>query len=178
VHEVLFIGINVSVLRHLQLAGAILVIARIDTKRRKRMLTVTSPAIAAIKEHMRQHSIDAAVRITMMGGGCAGENLRFTLCEMQPNDLSFTFDGLIFLLDRELAAQCGAITVNFAAEYDHCPCSGRNGGFSISSERCSFRCCRSSLQTDQSHCWESCPTSCSNRFSETYDNAEALQPAV
>ncbi|CAK8715752.1 MAG: Fe-S cluster assembly iron-binding protein IscA [Candidatus Electronema aureum] len=105
------------------------------------MLTVTNPALAAIKEHMRQQHIDSAVRITMMGGCCSGENLRFTLDEKQPNDLSFTLDSITFLIDRELAAQCGAIKMDFAAEYDHCPCSGHNGGFSISSERSSFRCC-------------------------------------
>ena len=104
------------------------------------MLTVTNPAIAAIKEHLIQHSMDSAVRITMMGGCCIGENLRFTLGETQPNDLTFTVDSVLFLIDRDLAAQCGAIKVDFAAEYDHCQCTGRNGGFSISSERFTFRC--------------------------------------
>jgi Fe-S cluster assembly iron-binding protein IscA len=104
------------------------------------MLTVTKTALAAIKEHLCQHNIDSTIRITMMGGCCIGENLRFTVCEKQPNDLSFTIDSLTFLIDRELAAQCGAVEVDFAAEHDHCPCSGRNGGFSISSERFTFRC--------------------------------------
>jgi Fe-S cluster assembly iron-binding protein IscA len=104
------------------------------------MLTVTKAALAAIKEHLCQHNIDSTIRITMMGGCCIGENLRFTVCEKQPNDLSFTFDSTVFLIDRELAAQCGAVKVDFAEKYDHCPCSGRNGGFSISSERFSFRC--------------------------------------
>ena len=141
------------------------------------MLHVTETALSALKEHMRQHSINAAVRITMMGGSCAGENLRFTVSERQLNDLIFNFDGLAFLLDRSLSARCGEIKVDFAAEYDHCPCSGRSGGFSISSECCAFRCCRPSLQTDEAHCWASCPTSCSSRFSETYNEADSLQLA-
>ena len=135
------------------------------------MLTVTNAALAAIKEHLRQRSMDSAVRITMMGGCCIGENLRFSLCEMQPNDLSFTFDSLTFLLDRDLAARCGAIDVDFSAEYDHCPCSGRNGGFNISSERFSFRCCGHSFQTSGAKCWDSCPADCSGRFAEAYDCA-------
>lgn len=142
------------------------------------MLTVTEAALSALKEHMRQHCIEAAVRITMMGGGCAGENLRFTVDERQLNDLLFHFDGLAFLLDRSLLARCGAVKVDFAPEYDHCPCSGRNGGFSISSERCSFRCCCPSLQTGGAHCWESCPADCANRFSETYREAELLLPTA
>lgn len=135
------------------------------------MLIVTNPALAAIKEHLRQHSMDSAVRITMMGGGCIGDNLRFTLGEMQPNDLSFTFDSLTFLLDRELAARCGAITVDFAAEYDHCPCSGRNGGFNISSERFLLRCCGHSFQTSGAICWSSCPADCSGHSAEAHDCA-------
>ena len=130
------------------------------------MLTVTNPALTAIKEYMRQQHIDSAVRITMMGGCCIGENLRFTLDEMQPNDLSFTF-----LIDRELAAQCGAIKMDFAAEYDHCPCSGHNGGFNISSERSSFRCCGHSFQHSGATCWNSCPADCSGRSAEAYDCA-------
>jgi Fe-S cluster assembly iron-binding protein IscA len=104
------------------------------------MLTVTNAALDAIKEHLCQHNIDSTIRITMMGGGCIGENLRFTVCEKQPNDLRFAFNSTVFLIDRELAARCGAVKVDFAEKYDHCPCSGRNGGFSISSERFSYRC--------------------------------------
>ena len=139
------------------------------------MLTITKAALAAIKEHLHQHKIDSAIRITMMGGCCVGENLRCTLGEMQSNDLIFTFDGLTFLLDRDLSARCGAIKVDFAAEYDHCPCSGRNGGFSISSERCSFRCCGHSLQTGGARCWESCPADCAGRSAETYNSSAYSQ---
>jgi len=133
------------------------------------MLTVTQEALNALKEHLCQHKMDAAIRITMMRGGCVEENLRFILCEMQPNDLCFSFDGLSFLLDRELAARCGRITIDFAAEYDRCPCSGRNGGFIISSECFSFRCCGHSFQADGAGCWEVCPADCSERSADAYD---------
>lgn len=138
------------------------------------MLIISKAALAAIKEHLREHGFDAAVRITMMGGSCAGENLRFTLDEAQSDDLRFVFDHVIFLIDRSLSVRCGAIAVDFAAEYDHCPCSGRNGGFSISSERHSFRCCAHSLQTGGAGCWNSCPADCSDRFTEA--STEFRQP--
>lgn len=104
------------------------------------MLTVTKAALDAIREHLRQHSIDSAVRITMMRGDCKGESLRFTIGNRQINDLVFAFDGISFLVDRELVTQCGTIHVDFEEKYDHCSCSGRNGGFCISSERFSFSC--------------------------------------
>lgn len=139
------------------------------------MLTVTNAALNAIKEHLCQHDMDSTIRITMMGGCCIGENLRFTVCEMQPNDLSFTFDSTVFLIDRELAAQCGAVKVDFAAEYDHCPCSGRNGGFSISSEHSSFRCCGHSFQSGGRGCWNCCPTDCSGRLADDYNCAQGYE---
>jgi Fe-S cluster assembly iron-binding protein IscA len=104
------------------------------------MLTVTPAALAALKEHLDERNIHSAIRIAMLHGSCSGENLRFILGELQPNDLTFSFDGLTFLVAQELSARCGNITVDFAKEHDHCPCSGRNGGFSINGEHFSFHC--------------------------------------
>jgi Fe-S cluster assembly iron-binding protein IscA len=137
------------------------------------MLHVSTTALNVIQEHLRTQKIDSAVRITMMGGCCVGENLRLTLCEREPNDLVFRLDGTVFLLDRELATRCGAIKVDFAPEYDHCPCSGRNGGFSISSERDSFRCCGHSFQKGGDKCWQSCPADCGGRVAAAYEQDEA-----
>ena len=126
------------------------------------MLTVTKAALAAIKEHLSEHGFDAAVRITMMGGSCAGENLRFMLDEPQANDLRFVFDRVTFLVDRSLSVRCGAIQVDFAAEYDRCPCSGRNGGFSIRSERHAAAVCRCahSFPTSEADCNADCGGHC------------------
>jgi Fe-S cluster assembly iron-binding protein IscA len=141
------------------------------------MLHVSTTALNVIQEHLRMQKIDSAVRITMMGGCCVGENLRLTLCEREPNDLVFRLDGTVFLLDRELATRCGAIRVDFAPEYDHCPCSGRNGGFSISSERYSFHCCGHSFQKGGARCWQSCPADCGGRVAAAYQQNEVSKAA-
>ena len=142
------------------------------------MLTVSTAALNVIQEHLRTQKIDSAIRITMMGGCCVGENLRLTLCEKQENDLLFLFNGTAFLLDRDLATHCGAIKVDFAPEYDHCPCSGRNGGFNISSERHSFRCCGHAFQKGGAGCWQSCPADCGGRVADSYQQAEECQPQL
>lgn len=142
------------------------------------MLTVTKAALDAISEHLCQQNIDSAIRITMMGGCCIGENLRFTLGEMQPDDQLFLIGGLTFVVDRSLSERCGRIQVDFSAEYDHCPCSGHNGGFSISGEHCSFRCCAHSLHTGGSRCWDACPADCVGRLFDAYDHDEELLPQL
>lgn len=113
------------------------------------MLTVTDAAIKAFKQHLVQHNINFPIRITLMGGCCKGETLRFTLCKLCKNDLMFIFDSIIFLLDRDLSAQYGPIKVDFEEGYEQCLCSGRNGGFNITSENFSQAC-------GWAGCWETC----------------------
>jgi Fe-S cluster assembly iron-binding protein IscA len=99
------------------------------------MLTVTDAALQALEALLLERKINGLVRITLMNGCCKGDSLRLTLCERRRNDLTFSFGSLVFGLDRDLAAACGPVTVDFAELHERCPCSGSNGGFSISSER-------------------------------------------
>lgn len=120
----------------------------------KKMLTVTDEAINALRAHCWAYQIEVPIiRITLLHGCCKGESLRFTLCKLQHNDLIFDFGSIIFVIDRKLSAKCGAINVDFQEEYEQCLCSGRNGGFNVTSERFSQRC-------GWAGCWETCDGSC------------------
>ena len=104
------------------------------------MLTVTDAAITLLKEYFFQNNINSAIRITLMHGCCKGDTLHLTLCTAGENDRIFTFDSIIFVIDHDMAAQCGRITIDFDEVYDRCPCTGRNGGLSIQSDLLS-NCC-------------------------------------
>ena len=133
--------------------GTRVLTAVMQEKRGNIMLTVTEKAVNALKEHFIDHNINLPIRIQIMHGCCKGDTLRFCLCNLQKNDLLFSFGDIIFVIDRDLSEQYGAIKVDFQEEYDCCPCSGRNGGFNITSEKFS-QCCGSA------GCCEVCSSRC------------------
>ncbi len=97
------------------------------------MLEVTESAIINVKEYLNQEKIESSVRIFVMSGGCSGPSLGLALDEARESDLLFEQDGINFLVEKELAESCGAITVDFRDAGSGCGCSG--GGFSINSEK-------------------------------------------
>ena len=119
----------------------------------KAMLTVTNAAVKVLKKHVSQWHINSPIRIALMDGCCTGDTLRFTLCTPGKYDRIFIFDSIIFVIDRDLAAQCGRIKIDFDELYDRCPCTGHNGGLSIKSELLSPSCsCPSCSETDIAIC--------------------------
>ena len=102
------------------------------------MLKVTETAIANVKEYLNQEKIESPVRIFVMSGGCSGPSLGLALDEARENDLTVEQDGINFLVEKELAESCGAITVDFresgSGSGSGCGCSG-GGGFSIQTEK-------------------------------------------
>lgn len=113
------------------------------------MLTVTDAALKALKTLLAQLDISSPIRIILKEGSCRGQTLRLSLCGQLENDLRFAFDGLIFLIDRSLAAHEGAVVVDFDPESERCPCSSRGGGFIVTSERLPQRC-------GSPGCWRNC----------------------
>ena len=110
------------------------------------MFTVTDEAVNVLKEYLLQHRINSPIRITLMHGSCQEKTLHFTVGTSRENDLTFPFDGITFLIDRELALQSGRIKIYFDAQLDCCPCTGHNGGLCIESEKLPNYCCRPSCK--------------------------------
>lgn len=97
------------------------------------MLEVTESALGNVKEYLRQQKLETAVRITMMSGGCSGPSLGLSIDDAKENDKVFDYEGVSFLVDKELSTICGAIKVDFIVDNSAgCGCSG--GGFSVTSE--------------------------------------------
>ena len=90
------------------------------------MLDVTAEASAKLLEYMQTNNIDSALRVFLSAGGCSGPSLALALDEQKPTDSSFTLQGLRFLVEKDLMAQCGAIKIDFIE-------AGSRSGFSISS---------------------------------------------
>ncbi|WP_417909521.1 IscA/HesB family protein [Candidatus Electronema sp. PJ] len=122
------------------------------------MLAISSAALEQLKGYLDDQLINSAIRITLMKGSCAGRNLRFTVDEARGNDYIIKQDGIQFLLDKRLAADCGLITIDFDERFDHCPCCGRDGGFRFSSENTA--CCEDGC------CASCCPNGCQFAGSE------------
>ena len=110
------------------------------------MFTVTDAAVNVLKKYLHQQKTNSPIRITLMHGCCKGDTLHLTLCTPEENDRIFIFDSITFLIDRDLALQCGHIKIDFDAEFDNCPCTGHNGGFCIQSENLPDYCCHPSCK--------------------------------
>jgi iron-sulfur cluster assembly protein len=96
------------------------------------MLEVTDSAVKNVKEYLSQHSIESAVRVSMISGGCSGPSLSLSIDEAKDNDLTVEKDGVSFVMDKGLSATCGAVKVDFIESSGGCGCSG--GGFTITCE--------------------------------------------
>ncbi|OQX06644.1 MAG: hypothetical protein BWK76_25890 [Desulfobulbaceae bacterium A2] len=96
------------------------------------MLAVTSAALENLKDYMAQNSIEAAIRVTMQRS-CSGMGLGLALDEPKPADKVFEEGGITFLVDGDILASTGKITVDFVKS-SGCGCSG-GGGFNVTSEK-------------------------------------------
>jgi len=97
------------------------------------MFTVTKKAVENLKEYLAQNKISSAIRVVMQSS-CSGMSLGLGLDEKKNSDKAFEEDGVTFLVNEDIFATTGAITVDYIASTSGCGCSG-NGGFKVSSER-------------------------------------------
>lgn len=90
------------------------------------MLDITAEASAKLLEYMKDNNINSPIRVFHSAGSCAGAALALGLDEQKPTDSSFTHQGLRFLVEESLMAQCGSITIEYID-------AGSRSGFSIRS---------------------------------------------
>lgn len=90
------------------------------------MLEITQTASENLKNYLEQNSVESAVRIALMEGGCSGAALGLALDSQKETDESFMENELQFIIEKELLAQCGSIKVDYID-------AGYRSGFSITS---------------------------------------------
>jgi iron-sulfur cluster assembly protein len=91
------------------------------------MVEVTPQASEAIKSIMAEKSLEGTLRIFMQQG-CGGAQLALGVDEVRPTDDSFEADGLTYVVDKELSAITGKLTLDYINE-------AAQAGFTISSEK-------------------------------------------
>jgi iron-sulfur cluster assembly accessory protein len=90
------------------------------------MLEVTSGANEKLVEYMVSNKITSALRVFVNQGGCSGPALGLALDEQKENDMVFSKEPLVFLVEEALLKQCGTITVDYINGANH-------SGFSVKS---------------------------------------------
>jgi Fe-S cluster assembly iron-binding protein IscA len=118
------------------------------------MFEVSAEAAQVLAAYLEERRIEAPVRITPMSGNCAGPHLRLRTGQIKEDDHVFRQDGITFVVNQELLAECGAIRMDYMEPDSPCCCSGGCAGFRISGKskypfagRCS---------TDASQCDHRC----------------------
>ncbi|MBM9521127.1 IscA/HesB family protein [Desulforhopalus vacuolatus] len=91
-------------------------------------LIVTDIAVTRLNEYLADNSIESALRIALMQGGCSGSSLGLALDEPKDNDKIYDKDKLKFLVEEGIFDTTGDITVDYID-------AGANSGFSITSEK-------------------------------------------
>jgi iron-sulfur cluster assembly accessory protein len=91
-------------------------------------LIVTDLAVTKLTEYLADNSIESALRIALMQGGCGGPSLGLALDEAKDNDKTYDKENLKFLVEEDLFETTGDITVDYVE-------AGANSGFGITSEK-------------------------------------------
>jgi iron-sulfur cluster assembly protein len=99
------------------------------------MFEVSGAALKVLAEYLIEQNINSVIRITPMAGHCAGPHLRISVCEKLPNDVVLERDEIVFVINKELLAECGSISVDYIESSNACCCSGGCAGFRISGEK-------------------------------------------
>ncbi|MBU0485367.1 MAG: IscA/HesB family protein [Proteobacteria bacterium] len=97
------------------------------------MITVSPLAAEKLADYLLENNIESAVRITVMNG-CGGMSLGLALDDRQENDHVLEHGKFTLLVAKDLAGECGQITLDFVEKKSGCGCGG-GGGFSITSEK-------------------------------------------
>jgi len=78
------------------------------------MITLTTEAIAKVKEILAERKEEAGLRIAIIGGGCSGFQYQMTLDkEPQENDEIMDMDGLKLYVDSKSLLYLNGTTVDY-----------------------------------------------------------------
>ncbi|MDR3089536.1 MAG: IscA/HesB family protein [Desulfobulbaceae bacterium] len=90
-------------------------------------LTATDLAVEKLGEYLKANAITSAVRVFLQQGGCSGPTLSLALDEEKPGDVTCAKNGVSFLVEEALLAQCGGLTVEYVD-------AGARSGFMVRPE--------------------------------------------
>lgn len=100
------------------------------------MFDVSTAATQALAAYLKEQGmIESPVRITPMAGNCAGPHLRLRIGKVREEDRVFHCDGITFVINRELLAECGSICMEYQEQDSPCCCSSGCAGFRISGKK-------------------------------------------
>ncbi len=77
------------------------------------MINVTKPAQEQVRLYFEGKEI-APIRILLNGDGCGGPSLAMALDEKKETDAVFTFDGVEYIMDKDLLEKADPVDIDFA----------------------------------------------------------------
>jgi iron-sulfur cluster assembly protein len=78
------------------------------------MLTVTEKALEQIARYFDNHEIKP-IRV-FITSSCSGQQIALALDEARPDDVTFEFDGIQFLVNKNFLTQAQPIEIDFAVQ--------------------------------------------------------------
>jgi Fe-S cluster assembly iron-binding protein IscA len=96
------------------------------------MIKVTQLAAEKLSVYLSENKINSPVRITVMNG-CGGPSLGLALDEKKKTDHVSEEERFTMLIAKDLAEECGTVTVDYVEKESGCGCAG-GGGFSLKSQ--------------------------------------------
>ncbi|RJX30428.1 MAG: adhesin [Desulfurivibrio sp.] len=113
------------------------------------MLAMTQMANEKLKQYLDQNNLNSAIRVAAMNS-CSGQSLVLSLDEKKAGDTAIVQDEVELIIDKDLLAMLGSVTVDFVEpKGSGCGCGG-GGGFSVHSAN--------PLPKSQGGCGGSCTT--------------------
>ena len=76
------------------------------------MINVTKPAQEQVRLYFEGKEI-APIRILLNGDGCAGPSRAMALDEKKETDAVFTFDGVEYIMDKDLMEKASPVDIDF-----------------------------------------------------------------
>ena len=77
------------------------------------MINVSKPAQEQVRIYFEGKEI-APIRIFLNSAGCAGPSLAMALDEKKDTDAVFTFDGVEYIIDKDLLEKVGTVDIDYA----------------------------------------------------------------
>ncbi|MCG8553212.1 MAG: IscA/HesB family protein [Desulfobacterales bacterium] len=76
------------------------------------MINVTQPAQEQVRIYFEGKDI-VPIRIFLNGAGCGGPSLAMALDEKKETDAVFTFDGVEYIMEKELLEKASPVDIDF-----------------------------------------------------------------
>ena len=80
------------------------------------LITVTEAALKELKHIASEEGEELRVRVALMGGGCSGYSVEMKFTDFVPDpefDLTFTIDGVYFIVDEKSAFFLDGATLDY-----------------------------------------------------------------